>query len=178
VTNATCDLEILQVELASAAETDASKVFPMNQAEMVALGHYRSDRIYLMLVESNVLCGIGNLRTADMPSSMNPNSFGARYSRVDYPCWGSATTHELGHNVGAVQLSAPHSNGAGHCTDEWDLMCYVDESGVQTTLACGSQGNPNDPKNRLYDCNNDDYFHTNPAPGSHLTTHWNIAISL
>lgn len=170
VTNESCDLEILQVELTSAAETDDKKAFPMNQAEMVGLGHYRSDRIYLMLVESSVLCGIGNLKTVDTPSSMNPNSYGARYSRVDYPCWASSTTHELGHNVGAVQLSAPHSNGAGHCTDEWDLMCYVDESGVPTTVTCASVGN-----NRRFDCNNDDYFHTNPAPGSYLTTHWNTA---
>ena len=174
VTNESCDLQILQVELTTTATaTDVKSTpspFQLNQAEMVTKGHYRSDRIYLMWTESSVYCGIGNLIRIDTPSSMNPNSYGARYNRVDLPCWGNAETHELGHNLGAVQDSAAHSNHNGHCTDEWDLMCYVDESGVPTAVVCSSTGN-----NRRYDCNNDDYFNTNPAPGSYLTTHWNIA---
>lgn len=76
--------------------------------------------------------------------------------------------HELGHNLGAVQNSAPHSTGGFHCTDGWDTMCYNDggpQGALYTTSVCGSQ---------IWDCNKDDYFNVNPAPGNYLATHWNI----
>ena len=34
--------------------------------------------------------------------------------------------HEIGHNLGAVQDSAPHSSLAGHCYESLDVMCYAD----------------------------------------------------
>lgn len=76
--------------------------------------------------------------------------------------------HELGHNLGAVQISAPHSSGAWHCNDGYDVMCYRDggpKSGGYTTSACPAM---------VWDCRKDDYFNANPANGSYLATHWNI----
>lgn len=73
--------------------------------------------------------------------------------------------HELSHTMGAVQTSAPnHADSAtAHCTDGEDVMCPASRpwaSEVCSTLR--------------YDCNKDDYFHTNPSSESYLANHWNI----
>ena len=34
--------------------------------------------------------------------------------------------HEVSHTLGRVQMSSPNSSGAGHCNDQYDLMCYED----------------------------------------------------
>jgi hypothetical protein len=90
------------------------------------------------------------------------------------PCWGGSNgadteSHELFHTLGAVQLSAPNSNGFGHCTDVPDLMCYP-EHGVGVRQVCPGYA-------RILDCGGDDYFNVNPPQGSYLATHWNTARS-
>ena len=90
-------------------------------------------------------------------------------------CWGRGGTgalvelHELTHLLGAVNLSAPNSNGFGHCTDDLDLMCYG-EQGVSPVPRCAV-------KVELLDCGADDYFNARPSAGSYLSTHWNTANS-
>ncbi len=84
----------------------------------------------------------------------------------------TAALHELTHALGAVQFSAPHATAQGHCRDVYDLMCYADGSAGGTTADI-VQACP-DSTPRSYDCNNDDYFHRAPAPGSYLDTHWNV----
>jgi len=104
-----------------------------------------------------------------LPFATNFSLFGGT------PCWGGGSTgadteaHELFHTLGAVQLSAPNSNGLGHCTDAPDLMCYS-EHGVNVHQACPGYA-------KILDCGGDDYFNANPPSGSYLTTHWNIANS-
>lgn len=81
--------------------------------------------------------------------------------------------HEGSHEMGAVPSSAPHSTGAGHCTDDSDVMCYNDggpNAGSYRNNVCPGSG-----LDDFYDCNNDDYFHPNPPAGSYLASHWNIA---
>ena len=81
--------------------------------------------------------------------------------------------HENGHAMGAVQLSAPHSTGAWHCTDGLDVMCYNDggSAGAQySTSHCGDAANGG----AIFDCGFDDYFNPWPQPGNYLATHWNI----
>ena len=81
--------------------------------------------------------------------------------------------HEGSHEMGAVPSSAPHSTGAGHCTDDSDVMCYNDggpNAGAYRNNVCPGSG-----LDDFYDCNNDDYFHPNPPAGSYLSNHWNIA---
>lgn len=86
--------------------------------------------------------------------------------------------HEYGHIMGAVQNSASHSTGEGHCKDEppidkggTDIMCKSDNPSTTFSDSCkGYQFR--------FDCNNDDYFNPKPEAGSYLATHWNLGSSL
>jgi hypothetical protein len=91
--------------------------------------------------------------------------------------------HELSHNLGAVQETAPNSSLAGHCNEEWDLMCYDDEGPGAPFLssACDGPNPPDDPYGpsfEAWDCGKDDYFNPSPAAGSYLATNWNLARSV
>jgi hypothetical protein len=143
-----------------------------------AAGFNDPNRKYLLFAEANVYCGISEAFQDDSPTN-NANdtqAWGPLVSRVDSSCWNSPNTHsvaahELMHSLGAVMSSAPNSTPGMHCTDESDVMCYVDGAGVVMRQVC-----PQDQE-RLYDCNNDDYFNTKPAAGSYLATHWDTARS-
>ena len=74
--------------------------------------------------------------------------------------------HEVMHNLGGVQLSAPNASGGFHCIDEYDVMCYSDAgSGLpKMRFDCNESAR----NATLFDCGHNDYYHTNPAPGSYL----------
>jgi hypothetical protein len=76
--------------------------------------------------------------------------------------------HELLHTLGAVQDSAPHATGLGHCWQGVDVLCYPDGSGKELVLSCP------DAAPTTIDCGSDDYFSPAPAPGSYLAQHWNV----
>ena len=80
--------------------------------------------------------------------------------------------HELGHNMGAVQNSAPFTTGALHCYDGRDTMCYNDggpNGHLYSTSYCSTE---------VFDCNKNTYFHAKPAAGSYLATKWNVGSTL
>jgi hypothetical protein len=82
--------------------------------------------------------------------------------------------HEITHNLGGVQQSAPHHTSNWHCTDGEDVMCYEDGSpeaaGYDDTICpLSSAAVP-----QTFDCGHDDYFNPAPAPGSYLDVHWNV----
>ncbi|WP_329081422.1 RICIN domain-containing protein [Streptosporangium sp. NBC_01469] len=138
-------------------------------AALRGLGYELPDRKYFMFTESTALCGTAQLYKDDRPGPENYNNFATTYGRVDATpnCFGAnAFTHELGHALGAVQTSAPNSDGKGHCSDLYSTMCY----GGTPTWSC-----PEWKSNLVPDCNHDDYFNMAPEPGSYLDTHWNIA---
>jgi hypothetical protein len=96
-----------------------------------------------------------------------------------------AAPHEIFHMLGAVGHGAPHATGFGHCTDENDLMCYVDQSGLPMSYDNGCGGVPaipgtltnTEPENFLLDCNDDDYFDPSRPVAGYLATSWNTADS-
>lgn len=140
-------------------------------------GYQRSDRHYLMFVDATRYCGIGTIWTDDSPGTGNLNNSGGGFARVDRQCWGAVTAaHETMHTLGGVQPSAPNATRYFHCTDENDIMCYSDQGGGRPSMdyRCteGAWARLD-----LFDCNSDDYFSTNPADGSYLATHWNVANS-
>lgn len=149
------------------------------RTDLITAGFQRADRRYLTWADTNVLCGLGSTYNFDPSpgqSNLNNGSGGPAYSRVDAICWGfyeSAEAHELMHNLGAVQASSPNRSSFAHCTDESDLMCYDDDGAGPAAVR---QVCPRSEES-LFDCNNDDYFSTNPAPGSWLADNWNTADS-
>lgn len=93
-----------------------------------------------------------------------------------------AFMHEVGHNLGAVQLNAPHSSGGAHCFDEYDTMCYYDggsyfTDGGQIQYLCPTEVNPTS----IWDCGKDDYYNATQVVvntgGSYLEANWNLARS-
>lgn len=164
-----CDLVVADVVLSAAGDDDFGETI----TELRSLGYDRDDRKYLVWMDStgNGICGIGTLYGDDSPAPSNYNNSTGSYSRIDRGCWGYAEAHELMHNLGAVQTSAAHSTAGSHCRDDYDQMCYDDGAGPPA-IVC-----PNTADEVLFDCGNDDYFHTDPAPGSYLAAHWNTADS-
>ena len=167
VTNESCQPVVLNVTLSSSGDDSFGNMV----SELRDLGLNGADRKYLIFADAAVgICGLGEVYTNDRGDQDNPNNMGrAMYARVDTACWRHAAAHELLHTLGAVQNSAPNSTGAGHCTDEVDVMCYRDTSTTVTRLVCDRAGQ--------VDCNNNDYFHPNPKANSYLDTRWNVARS-
>jgi hypothetical protein len=168
VTTPQCRVEVSEVQLPA----DGLRSFTASIDALSKLGYNRADRKYLMFADATVYCGIATYIADDRAGLGNRNNGGPSYGRVDSGCW-SATmaAHELTHTLGAVLDEAPNANGIGGCLDEFDLLCGADQSGKKVRNVC-----PKRNENRL-DCGHDDYFSTNPKPGSYLATHWNIAQS-
>ena len=170
VTDSACNLAVERVQVTTTGDDS----YAATASELQALGFTRSDRKYLLWVDANVYCGIAGIRSDDRMTSDNANDVGPRFARVDAGCWGSVNpveAHELMHNLGGVQNTAPHASGGWHCTDEYDRMCYSDASGVTMSYVCATA------HERLFDCNHADFFSTAPRADTYLSSHWNAASS-
>ena len=98
------------------------------------------------------------------------------FGKAGPSCWGAgkndwpiAALHEMQHNIGAVQSSAPHSDGGAHCLDVPSVMCYGKD--VVHVKQCDNKPVP------VFDCGQDDYWNPNPPAGSYLDLHANLARS-
>ena len=184
VTDPACQIVVDEVTLSPTGDD----TFGNTINELADMGYVASDRKFLVWMDApGPYCGIGQMYLDDRDAMDNYNngrsSVRGMVARVDAPCWGSGSTpveaHELVHTLGGVQSAAPNSSSrfpapaGGHCTDEFDLMCYDDDGPgpATTTAVCPSS------EERRLDCQDDDYFHTSPPAGSYLDTHWNTADS-
>ena len=187
----TCQVDVDNVVL----NVDADDNFSNTITRLQAAGYTSSNRKFMVFMDDgvgnnndSVGCGIGQLypdHRSDPAQNYNNGVAGIQgmFSRTDRNCWGqlpkfglSVESHELMHTLGAVQGSqgqdpSPNYSGYGHCTDEYDTMCYVDGPGVVMNQLCNYLHEP------LMDCRHDDYFSTAPPAGSYLATHWNTASS-
>jgi alpha-tubulin suppressor-like RCC1 family protein len=169
VHDSTCTPSVLNLTLSASGDDNLNNT--INQLQ--ELGFERSDRKYMIFMDANVLCGVGTMVADDRPGQENWNNQGPDYARIDAGCWsGDIAAHEHMHTMGGVQNSAPHGSGGNHCTDEYDVMCYSDSPNYPPMqIACSTTSRDWS----RFDCNNDDYFHTNPPAGSYLATKWNTA---
>jgi hypothetical protein len=131
--------------------------------------------------------------TGARPGAANPHNRGGfasmLFSRdVGLPAtdargawWPEGLLHEITHNLGAVQWSAPHSTQPpgmqdaryGHCWQGADVMCYLEDAGAAHPMRFDCP-RVDGAIPQAYDCGRDDYFNPAPAPGSYLATHWNV----
>jgi hypothetical protein len=119
--------------------------------------------------------------SADVAGASNPHNLGGMTGimfvepSTSPDAWDWQPTvmlHEMTHNLGGVQLSAPHHTDGAHCTDGRDVMCYADGSSQQyNPNVCPVAGGAIP---QTYDCGHNDYYNPDPAGGSYLATHWNV----
>jgi hypothetical protein len=170
VLDVSCLVDVRSVTIPS----QAHKTFKSTITALKALGYQEPQRKYLLFVDANIYCGIATVEKDSRGSLDNFNNNMAGYARVDNGCWmPKAIVHELVHTLGGIQHDAPHASGGWHCTDEQDLMCYSDWPNYPAL----QRNCPEIASEQVLDCGHDDYFHTNPAPGAYLATHWNVANS-
>ena len=178
VTDGACNLVVTRVPLSASGDDSLENTI----AELAAQGYNRSDRKYLVWMDSTVLCGIATYYTDARRTSDNFNNgrsgIPGSVARIDSGCWGlgsrgqSVEAHELMHSLGAVLPTAPNGTTNGHCNDDDDRMCYADGSpALVLRSVCGTD------QEALFDCSHDDYFNTSPPAGSFLANNWNGANS-
>jgi len=137
-----------------------------------AAGYSSQDRVYVVIETGPAqFVGWATVDGDDRPTN-NANDTGPAYSIV-YGANSFSLMHELGHNLGAVQLSAPHSSGAWHCYQQHDVMCFNDGGSYfqqgGKMIACDDGTS----LAQEFDCGDDDYFASSPR-SAYLATHWNI----
>jgi hypothetical protein len=149
------------------------------------------DRFTYVLFVDNVTCcygpaGQGTIYWDDRPDpDVNFNNrlgSGPRFAMIELS--GSSVTeafrfmHEVGHTIGAVQLSAPHTTGLGHCYTNVDVMCSFDGGPWFTQGGTMENVCSQPPEGEFtFDCEGGDYYELGPAKGSYLAKHWNTAAS-
>ena len=138
----------------------------------------------ILVYADNLYANDGVVGTAQLPMDDKPGALNhSNLGRATAMIWGDGgadfgedriTTflHEVSHNLGAVQDSAPSSTYAGHCYEIFDVMCYPD-GGPRGTNAWMVNACPYAAL-LPYECGVDDYFEPTPASGSYLATHWNL----
>lgn len=155
----------------------AAASFSTITSDLRARGYNDGKVKYWVFYDDTGACtcgGQGNIYGDDRLTISNSNNgnaaamFAITYGYDSTRIW----LHELGHNLGAVQLSAPHASGGWHCNDGRDIMCYNDggsNSSGYSNAYCSVE---------VWDCGKDSYFNAKPASTSYLARHWNIGSAI
>jgi hypothetical protein len=168
VQNADCSINIMPVEMTSVQMGNFGEMWNY----LVNTGIVTPDRKALVFSDGGPYCGIANISSDDQKTANNWANTIESVARVDENCWSAnVAEHEMTHTMGGVQHSAPHSSANWHCGDDYDVMCYNDGS-IIVSIVC-----PDPALDNLEDCNDDDYFNTNPPPDNYLATHWSVSDS-
>lgn len=166
-----CDTDgAVTVVRARLPTTTATDSFSTIVSDLVAQGYGKSHVKHWVWYDGSFagIGGQGHVNNDDTNRLENANNRGGHFALTyGYLDWG-IMMHESGHNMGAVQLSAPNTSGGWHCNDGIDIMCYSDggSNASYSGSVCSTEH---------FDCGHNDYFNPLPAPGSYLDTHWNIA---
>jgi hypothetical protein len=145
---------------------------------------------YVVFVDNVTCCygpaGQGTIYWDDRPDpDQNFNNrlgSGPRFAMIEIS--GDSVTdafrflHEVGHTIGAVQPSAPHATGAGHCYTSVDVMCSFDGGSWFTDGGTMESVCPQPPVGEfIFDCQGRDYYDIDPPRTGYLAKHWNTADS-
>jgi hypothetical protein len=149
------------------------------------------DRFTYVVFVDNIECcygpaGQGTVYWDDRPDpDVNFNNrvkSGPRFAMIEIS--GDSVTeafrflHEVGHTLGAVQLTAPHTTGSGHCYTNVDVMCSFDGGWYFTQGGDMVDVCPQPPPGEFtFDCEGGDYYEIDPGPGNYLRKHWNTSDS-
>ena len=133
----------------------------------------RNFLVYLPSILNRQAGGLAAIPNDDSPSGVAYGAGGQFAFVFNFSATGEGAqhaaqegVHEIFHNLGAIQASAPNSDGGGHCTDGTDLMCFAGGR-------CTAHDRPTTSIALPLDCGGDDYFSPDPPAGSYLATHWN-----
>jgi hypothetical protein len=127
--------------------------------------------------------GIGEVIPDDEPGAGNPHNLGRLTGMMfvepttspDPVGWQpTVMLHEMSHNLGAVQPTAPHGTSGEHCVDGQDLMCYRDGSPEGEFWSGNVCPYVSGAIPQTYDCGHNDYYDPSPTPSGWLASHWNV----
>jgi hypothetical protein len=123
------------------------------------------DRNFVVWIDGPAPQGACGQATSYNDQSRDPsnlNNLGGKVAVV-FPngnggfCSSNTVRHEIGHNLGALQPTAPHAFDGAHCNDAYeDTMCYSNSPRVTSS---GQRG-------QFFDYGNDDYW--DPPSGQSL----------
>ncbi|MCA1834233.1 MAG: hypothetical protein ABR548_04965 [Actinomycetota bacterium] len=173
-----CSNGVIDVQNVTLPTPKSQTDFASITSDLRNLGYNNLQLKYWVFYDDKTACGCAGMAATTDDDRLaadnlnNGNSSGAMFAVTFNTLTASTMLHELAHTMGAVQLSAPHTTGAGHCTDGRDILCYNDGGRYGrrfTTSRCSSE---------IVDCGKDDYFNARPRSGTYLSNHWNLGSRL
>ena len=136
-----------------AKQLSGGKQFNLVYNELLSRGFTNPDKKYVVWLDAgSKYCGQAQLWQDARRSAVNYNerrtmAIVYRPYTTDDPatggfCRGRTLLHEVGHNLGALQRTAPNAFDGAHCDDSAeDVMCYRSETSVDTGPAAFDYGN-------------------------------------